>query len=65
MSQGKNKESNKSQRPERPLKVHITMTLDPETVEALKVLAYNDDRSLSEYVNRVLKQHVQSKNQQS
>lgn len=43
---------------QKPLKQKISITLDSDIVEALKELADEDDRSLSQYINLVLKRHL-------
>ena len=45
----------------RPLKTKVSVTLDEDIVEKVKLLAENDDRSFSQYINLVLKEHVMSK----
>ena len=42
----------------KPLKVKISLTLDSDLVEKLKADADADDRSFSQYVNRLLKEAV-------
>ena len=42
----------------KPLKVKISITLDEDIIEKIKTLAENDDRSLSQYINLVLRNHV-------
>lgn len=42
----------------RPLKEKISITIDSDILEKLKVKAEEDDRSLSQYINLVLKQHI-------
>ena len=44
----------------RPLKEKISITVDSDIVKKLKELAEADDRSFSQYINMVLKDHVQS-----
>ncbi len=44
----------------KPLKSKISITLDTDLLENLKELAENDDRSLSQYINLILKVHVNS-----
>ena len=44
----------------RPLKEKISITVDSDIVKRLKELAEADDRSFSQYINMVLKDHVQS-----
>lgn len=46
----------------RPLKEKISITVDSDIVQKIKKLAENDDRSFSQYINMVLKEHVQSQN---
>ena len=36
-------------------KQRISITIDPDLIEILKVKAEEDDRSLSQYINRVLR----------
>ena len=45
----------------KPLKEKISITIDWDVLEAIKKLAENDDRSLSQYINIVLKNHVKKK----
>ena len=42
----------------RPLKEKISITIDADLLEKIKTRAENDDRSLSQYINIVLKEHV-------
>ena len=44
----------------RPLKEKVSLTLDWNLVERLKQLAEEDDRSLSQYINLVLRRYVES-----
>lgn len=44
----------------RPLKEKISITVDSDIVKKLKELAEADDRSFSQYINMVLKEHVQN-----
>lgn len=46
--------------PLRPLKVKVSITLDEEIVKKLRVLAEEDDRQLSSYINLVLRNHIRS-----
>ena len=46
----------------KPLKEKISITIDWDILEKLKQLAEDDDRSLSQYINIVLKNH--KKNQE-
>ena len=45
----------------RPLKQKISITVDQDILEKIKVLAENNDRSLSQYINIVLKEHLKDK----
>lgn len=42
----------------KPLKEKISITIDSDVLEKIRILAENDDRSLSQYINIVLKSHV-------
>ena len=42
----------------KPLKTKISITLDDPVLEEIKELADMDDRSLSSYINQVLKAHL-------
>lgn len=42
----------------KPLKNRVSLTLDEDIIEKIKQLAENDDRSFSQYVNMVLKEHL-------
>ena len=46
----------------KPLKKKVSLTLDEDIVENLKVLAEDCERSLSQYINLVLKEYLKSKN---
>ena len=46
----------------RPLKNKVSITLDENLIEEIKKLAENDDRSFSQYINMVLKEHVSKNN---
>ena len=47
----------------RPLKQKISITIDEDIIEKVKVLAEDCDRSVSQYINIVLKEHL--KNQET
>ena len=47
----------------KPLKTKISITVDSDILEQLKVVAEADDRSLSQYINLVLKEHLKSKSE--
>lgn len=42
----------------KPLKEKISITIDNDILAKLKERAEYDDRSLSQYINLVLKQHI-------
>ena len=44
----------------KPLKEKISITIDNDILVELKNEAEKDDRSLSQYINIVLKQHIKS-----
>ena len=44
----------------RPLKEKISITIDGDLLEKIKILAEYDDRSVSQYINIVLKEHVKN-----
>ncbi|MDR1630522.1 MAG: toxin-antitoxin system protein [Oscillospiraceae bacterium] len=43
----------------KPLKVKVSVTLDEDIVDKIKALSENDDRSFSQYVNHILKKHIE------
>ena len=45
----------------KPLKEKISITIDADLLVKLRQLAEDDDRSLSQYINLVLKQHIDKK----
>lgn len=42
----------------KPLKVKISVSLDEEIVKKLRILADEDDRQLSSYINLVLRNYL-------
>lgn len=42
----------------KPLKEKVSITLDSDIVSKIRILADDDDRSFSQYINMVLKEHV-------
>lgn len=44
----------------KPLKEKISITVDRDILEKIKHEAENDDRSLSQYINIILKEHIKS-----
>lgn len=47
----------------KPLKEKIIITIDGDVLEKLKNEAEKDDRSLSQYINVVLEEHIRVKEQ--
>mgnify|MGYP005779730323 FL=1 len=45
----------------KPLKVRLSITLDEDIAQKIRDLAEKDDRSLSQYINLVLRQHLLQK----
>lgn len=44
----------------RPLKIKISITIDQDLLPRLRALAEADDRPLSQYINLLLRQHVEN-----
>ena len=44
----------------KPLKEKISITIDSDLLEILKKNAEKDDRSLSGYINTILKKHIEN-----
>lgn len=42
----------------KPLKSKVSITLDQDIIEKVKLLSEYDDRSFSQYINLVLKAHI-------
>lgn len=42
----------------KPLKEKVSITLDSDVVREIKELAETDDRSFSQYINKILKEHI-------
>lgn len=49
----------------KPLKEKISITIDSDLLERLRLEAEEDDRSLSQYINIVLKEHIKKMNSTS
>lgn len=45
---------------DRPLKVSICVTVDEDIIERLKQLSIADSRSFSQYINLVLRRHIEA-----
>ena len=48
----------------KPLKSKVSISLDEDIIELVKLLAEEDDRSFSQYVNLVLRIHLNQMKQQ-
>lgn len=44
----------------KPLKTSVSITLDTPVLEKVRELAEYDDRSLSSYINLVLREHLEA-----
>lgn len=42
----------------KPYKQKVSVSLDEDIIAEIKKLAENDDRSFSQYINLVLKEHI-------
>ena len=49
----------------KPVKTSVSITLDHTILEEIKNLAERDDRSLSSYINLVLKAHLEEISQEN
>ena len=48
----------------KPLKDKVSITLDSDIVKTIKEMAEKDDRSFSQYINKILKEYINGKNKQ-
>ena len=46
----------------KPYKVKVSVSLDEDIIAIIKELAEEDDRSFSQYINLVLKEHISKVN---
>lgn len=46
----------------KPLKEKISITIDADILKDLREKAEKDDRSLSQYINIILKKHLETEN---
>ena len=46
----------------KPLKEKVSITLDSDIVDKIKRLAEDDERSFSQYINKILKEYLKNKN---
>lgn len=44
----------------KPLKEKISITVDSDILEKARIYAEEDDRSLSQYINLILKEHIKN-----
>jgi Ribbon-helix-helix protein, copG family. len=44
----------------KPLKAKVSITLDADIIEQIKSIAEEDDRSFSQYVNLILRKHIEN-----
>ena len=44
---------------QKPLKTKVSITLDEDVIRQVRDLADADDRNFSQYINLILKKHVQ------
>jgi len=42
----------------KPLKQHVSLTLDGDIVDKIKLYAEESDRSFSQYINLLLRKHI-------
>lgn len=45
---------------QRPLKNKVSVSIDSDVEKAIKELSQRDDRSFSQYINRVLRKHLET-----
>lgn len=45
----------------KPLKEKISITIDTDLLQELKAEAEQDERSLSQYINMILRKHIKDK----
>lgn len=46
----------------KPLKTKVSITLDSDVLDLIKELAEQDDRSLSQYINLIIKEYLKAHN---
>ncbi len=44
---------------QKPLKSKVSITLDDDIIKQIKEMAEKDDRNFSQYINMVLRKHIQ------
>ena len=50
---------NRDMNTQKPLKSKVSITLDEDVIRQIRDLAEADDRNFSQYINLVLKKHIQ------
>ena len=48
----------------KPLKEKISITIDSDLLKELKIQAEKDDRSLSQFINLILRRYVESEREE-
>lgn len=43
---------------DKPYKIKVSVSLDEDIIERIKELAEKDDRNFSQYINLVLRKHI-------
>ena len=46
---------------QKPLKNKVSITLDEDVIRQIHKLAESDDRNFSQYINLILKKHIQER----
>lgn len=44
---------------EKPYKVKVSVSLDEDVINKIKEMAENDDRNFSQYINLILRKHIE------
>ena len=44
---------------QKPLKAKVSITLDEDVIRKIRSLAEDDERNFSQYINLILKKHIQ------
>ncbi len=47
----------------RPLKGKVSITLDSDIIQTIRDYAEEDDRTFSQYINMILKEHISRRNE--
>ena len=46
----------------KPMKEKVSITLDEDVIKTIKKLAEEDDRSFSQFINKILKEYLSAEN---